>query len=386
MRIGRSLLAGDRRYPALESVLRREPFDRDVQTTDLDEMAELVLSLDGAPPRHPGPARLGQDVDVGAADRAPARRGQAGRRRLDEPQGDPQAARRGRGGAASSASVRGRQEGERRQPRVGLRGRARSRTSPSADDCGDGAARSAARPGSSRTATFDGALDYLFIDEAGQVSLADALAMGTARAQPRARRRPAAARAGAPGLAPRRRRRLRAHSTCSASTRRSRADRGLFLERTFRLHPDVCGYISEEFYEGRLRPDPVRETRTTPLGTGLRFLAGRARGPPAGVAGGGRARSRREVERLLAAGVRRGGRDGRRALQRAGQPAARAAPRRRCAVGTVDKFQGQEAPVVLYSMASSSGEDVPRGLEFLLSRNRLNVAISRAQCLAYLVC
>jgi superfamily I DNA and/or RNA helicase len=56
------------------------------------------------------------------------------------------------------------------------------------------------------------------------------------------------------------------------------------------------------------------------------------------------------------------------------------------AVGTVDKFQGQEADVVLYSMASSSGEDIPRGLEFLLSRNRLNVAVSRARCLAYLVC
>jgi uncharacterized protein len=55
-------------------------------------------------------------------------------------------------------------------------------------------------------------------------------------------------------------------------------------------------------------------------------------------------------------------------------------------VGTVDKFQGQEALVVIYSMASSSGDDVPRGLDFLLSRNRLNVAISRAQCLAYLVC
>jgi uncharacterized protein len=52
----------------------------------------------------------------------------------------------------------------------------------------------------------------------------------------------------------------------------------------------------------------------------------------------------------------------------------------------VDKFQGQQAPVVFYSMASSSGEDVPRGLDFLFSRNRLNVAISRAQCLAYLVC
>jgi len=54
-------------------------------------------------------------------------------------------------------------------------------------------------------------------------------------------------------------------------------------------------------------------------------------------------------------------------------------------VGTVDKFQGQEADVVFYSLASSSSDDVPRSLGFLLSRNRLNVAISRARCLAYLV-
>ena len=55
-------------------------------------------------------------------------------------------------------------------------------------------------------------------------------------------------------------------------------------------------------------------------------------------------------------------------------------------VGTVDKFQGQQAPIVFFSMATSSGEDVPRSLAFLFSRNRLNVAISRAQCLAVLVC
>ena len=54
-------------------------------------------------------------------------------------------------------------------------------------------------------------------------------------------------------------------------------------------------------------------------------------------------------------------------------------------VGTVDKFQGQEAPVVFFSMATSSGDDMPRNVEFLFSRNRLNVAISRAQCLAVLV-
>jgi uncharacterized protein len=55
-------------------------------------------------------------------------------------------------------------------------------------------------------------------------------------------------------------------------------------------------------------------------------------------------------------------------------------------VGTVDRFQGQQAPEVIYSMAASSGEDVPRGLEFLFSPNRLNVALSRAQALAVLVC
>src|SRR6185436_2979695 len=55
-------------------------------------------------------------------------------------------------------------------------------------------------------------------------------------------------------------------------------------------------------------------------------------------------------------------------------------------VGTVDRFQGREAAVVFFSMASSSGEDVPRGLEFLFNRNRFNVAISRARCLSVVAC
>ena len=54
-------------------------------------------------------------------------------------------------------------------------------------------------------------------------------------------------------------------------------------------------------------------------------------------------------------------------------------------IGTVDKFQGQEAQVVFFSLATSSGAEVPRSLEFLLSRNRLNVAVSRARCLAFVV-
>ena len=55
-------------------------------------------------------------------------------------------------------------------------------------------------------------------------------------------------------------------------------------------------------------------------------------------------------------------------------------------VGTVDKFQGREAPVVFFTMTTSSADDMPRGPEFLFSRNRLTVAVSRARCLAYLVC
>jgi uncharacterized protein len=54
-------------------------------------------------------------------------------------------------------------------------------------------------------------------------------------------------------------------------------------------------------------------------------------------------------------------------------------------VGTVDKFQGQEAPISIYSMTSSSAEDAPRGMTFLYSRNRLNVATSRARCIAVVV-
>ena len=72
------------------------------------------------------------------------------------------------------------------------------------------------------------------------------------------------------------------------------------------------------------------------------------------------------------------------ALQRSGCAAALSLPEG-ARVGTVDKFQGQEAPVVIYSMTTSTPEDGPRGMEFLYSSNRLNVATSRAQCVTVLV-
>ena len=226
-------------------------------------------------------------------------------------------------------------------------------------------------------------LDYLFVDEAGQVSLADALAMGTCARNVVLVGDPQQLDQVIQGTHP-------AGSGASVlkhllgDDATVAADRGIFLERSFRLHPEVCGYISEEFYEGRLEPAPVTATRTTPFGVGLRFLPveheGRRQESVEEVAA-----VRAEVERLLAAGVPAG-----EIMVVSPFNAQVNALKERLSegvrVGTVDKFQGQEAQVLLYSLASSSGEDVPRGLEFLLSRNRLNVAVSRAQCLAYLVC
>ncbi len=377
-RIARSLLAGDHRYPAVESVLAREPFSCEVQTTDLEEMARLLLSLDG---RHlviqgpPGSGKtwvsgrliarlLAEGKRVGVASTSH----KAIHKLLDEVEAariDVHGVKKATGGNPESFY-----ESEH------------VTSSPGRGECLDA-------PLSGGTSFFyahgdlDGTLDYLFVDEAGQVALADALAMTTCArnvilvgdpqqlAQVIQGSHPDGA--GVSVL----QHLLHGHATVPA-------DRGLFLERTFRLHPDVCAYISEEFYEGRLAPDPVCVTRTTPLGTGLRWLAveheGRRQDSSEEVD-----RVAQEVDRLLAAGV-------------AADEIKVVSPynaqvnllRERLpvevAVGTVDKFQGQEALVVLYSMASSSGDDIPRGLEFLLSRNRLNVAISRAQCLAYLVC
>jgi uncharacterized protein len=232
-------------------------------------------------------------------------------------------------------------------------------------------------------AEHDGTLDYLFVDEAGQVSLADALAMGTVARN--------VVLVGDPQQLdqviqvthpPGSGASVLRHLIGGAAT--IPPNRGVFLERTYRLHPDVCGYISEEFYEGRLEPAGVAAERTTPLGTGLRYVAVDHDGNRQG-SGEEVEVVRTEIERLLRAGV-----PAREIMvvspYNVQVNALREALPAEVPVGTVDKFQGQEAQVVLYSLASSSGEDVPRGLEFLLSRNRLNVAISRARCLAYLVC
>ncbi|MBB3971858.1 TM0106 family RecB-like putative nuclease [Hansschlegelia beijingensis] len=175
-------------------------------------------------------------------------------------------------------------------------------------------------------------------------------------------------------------------------------ERGLFLDETWRLHPRICAFTSEVFYEGRLQSRPglegMRLEGAGSLGgAGLRYL-------PV-LHEGNQNASPEEAERvaalvreLLAAApiwVDRRGQSHPLRLEdvlviapynaqvfelQQRLPGAR--------VGTVDKFQGQEAPLVIYSMTTSCHADAPRGMEFLYSLNRLNVATSRAKCVCVL--
>jgi predicted RecB family nuclease len=239
----------------------------------------------------------------------------------------------------------------------------------------------------------DGLLDTLVVDEAGQFSLADAVACGTSARRLVLLGDPLQLAQVTQGVHPGR-------SDASVLEHVIGEDEtiapelGVFLEETRRLHPEVCSFISEALYGGRLRPEASCGRRATSAGMGVRWLAVSHEG--------NRTDSPEEVEAIRVAIGQLAGHtftneegetrnlehtdimvvapyNAQVRLLREGLPDG-------VQVGTVDKFQGREAVVAFYSMASSSGEDVPRGLDFLLSRNRLNVAVSRAQCLAYVVC
>ncbi len=245
---------------------------------------------------------------------------------------------------------------------------------------------------------LDGTLDYLFIDEAGQISLADALAMGTCArnvillGDPQ--QLPQVSQAIHPpgaGVS------VLEHLLDEQTT--IPPGRGLFIDQTRRMHPDVCEFISKAIYEDRLESfaDCANQRIDAPgrlTGTGIRYVP---------VAHEGNTRESPEeaktieglIEDLLEGDYTK--QDGTRGPLEPNEIMV-VAPYNaqvRCLrervpagvkVGTVDKFQGQEAAVCFFSMATSSGEEIPRNLEFLFSRNRLNVAISRARCLAVLVC
>jgi predicted RecB family nuclease len=248
---------------------------------------------------------------------------------------------------------------------------------------------------------LDQQLDYLFIDEAGQVSLANTVAMGVSAknvilvgdqmqlSQPLKGSHPG--RSGLSALE---------HLLDGAAT--VPPERGIFLSKTRRMHPDLCRFVSDAFYDGRLMAeagnerqclllDPSADPALAP--TGLRFVSVEHDGCSQ--------KSEAEADRVRQLyqsllGQRWTDREGQvrpvgvddilvvspynmqvNLLRNRLPEGAR--------VGTVDRFQGQESAVVLISMATSSGDDLSRQIEFLYSHNRLNVAISRARCLAAIV-
>ncbi len=238
-----------------------------------------------------------------------------------------------------------------------------------------------------------GTVDVLFVDEAGQKSLADVIAVsGAARkivllgdpqqlAQPSKGDHPQGAELSALEHL------LGEHPTIPEPM-------GLFLATTYRMHPRVCAFVSEVVYESRLHSEPTLELQEVGGRAGLQYVPVEHRG--------NRSSSPEEVARVTAIvdellGQPWTNKDGdTRALElddilivapynvqvaRLQQVLPEGAR-----VGTVDKFQGREAPVTIYSMATSSAEDAPRAMEFLYDLHRLNVAVSRARALSIIVC
>jgi predicted RecB family nuclease len=244
----------------------------------------------------------------------------------------------------------------------------------------------------------DNPVDVLLIDEAGQFALADALASSRSAhnlvllGDPL--QLPQVNLANHPGGGGR-----SALGQVIGDVVTLPPERGVFIEETRRMHPDICRFISEQIYEGRLGWHQDCEHQTTEAGTGLRWL------PAHHV---GNSTSSVEEALIIADHIARLIGTTWTDFNRAAKPLTvndfmvvapyndqvrtirdvlNRDPRTAgVPVGTVDKFQGGTAAVVFFSTATSSGADMVRGVDFLFSRERLNVAISRARCLAYLVC
>ena len=241
-------------------------------------------------------------------------------------------------------------------------------------------------------------LDYLFIDEAGQVSTANVVAMASSArnivlvgdrmqlGQPIKGIHPGEAGLSVLEFL------LGENSTIAP-------ERGIFLNKTYRLEPSICRFVSNAFYDGKLMPHDNTSQRSLDLcnanlpGQGLVLFRAKHESCSQKSIEEGRV-VRAMYSELLDQSFK--DQDG---SKRSISPQdilvvspynvqvnhLRSVLPDNARVGTVDKFQGQEAPIVLISMVTSSAEDLPRNIEFLYSKNRLNVAISRAQCLAVVI-
>ncbi len=237
------------------------------------------------------------------------------------------------------------------------------------------------------------AFDWLFVDEAGQVSLANMVAMGRAARN--------IVLVGDPRQLPQVIQGAHPHPadlSCLEWMQRGEAtippDRGIFLPVTRRMHPAVCRFISVQVYAGRLGHHPgtaCQAVTETPYPSSGAFWVSVEHEGNAQTADAEVKAIRRAVDNLLRGNwTDQNGSTGRMttadiivvAPYNAQVNALRDSLPESVRVGTVDKFQGQEAPVCLVSMTASSAEDIPRGVEFLYSLNRINVAVSRAKALA----
>ncbi len=241
-------------------------------------------------------------------------------------------------------------------------------------------------------------VDVLFVDEAAQLSLANVLAVSHAASalvllgDPRQLDQPTKG-THPDGTS------VSALEYLLDGKQTIGAEQGLFLDQTWRMHPRVCAFTSELFYESRLTTiDGLdrQEIRSSGRvrGSGLRYLAVEHDGNQSSSPEEARA-VRDLVAEILgckSTWVDRHGTENPVALRdiliiapynaqvfelQDHIPGAR--------IGTVDKFQGQEAPIVICSMTTSTHADAPRGMSFLYSLNRLNVATSRARALCVLV-
>ena len=241
-------------------------------------------------------------------------------------------------------------------------------------------------------------VDALFIDEAGQMSLADVLAVSQAAKKlvllgdPQQLERPT--KGSHPSGAEK-----SALEHLLNGRKTIEEGMGFLLPETWRLHPKVCRYTSDFFYDERLRPHAISHRRVIEGhawldGAGLwivpvehegnrnscseevevvaRIVEGLLKPEVKWFRSAGNPRSLKEEDILIVAPYN-------------AQVSDLSARLPKMRVGTVDKFQGQEAPVVIYSLTTSAPEDAPRGMEFLYSLNRLNVATSRAMTAVILV-
>lgn len=240
----------------------------------------------------------------------------------------------------------------------------------------------------------DAAFDHLFVDEAGQVSLANILAMARCArnlvlvGDPM--QLPQPLKGSHPGESGR---------SCLEylidGHRVIPPERGIFIPVSRRMHPDVCRFVSEAAYEGRLHSHPIAAEQSLHdvggnrlVGAGIRPVPSESRSQvsPEEIAAvrtivgelvGGRFRAADGSERTIGLAdiivV---------APYNVQVNALRMELPAQLRIGTVDKFQGQEAPVCIVSMTTSSGDELPRDIEFLFSLNRINVAVSRAKTTA----